>query len=260
PVIDLADNSVFMGETKNPEKINQPNDLLYLIYTSGTTGKPKGVMVEQKGVANTLQWRRRAYNFKEGDTILQLFSFAFDGFVTSMFTPLLSGAHVLLQSDEKAKDVLAIKSHLAHDRVTHMLIVPMLYRALLEVISMEDTQTLRVVTLAGEAFDQNLIEKSLIKCPTAEITNEYGPTENSIATTIMRRLECKKSISIGRPIDNIKIYILDGEKLQPIGAPGELCIAGDGLARGYLNRPELTAEKFIDNPFGEGKLYRSGDL
>ncbi|WP_033679169.1 non-ribosomal peptide synthetase, partial [Bacillus gaemokensis] len=260
PVIDLTDNSIFIGEAENPVRVNQSSDLLYVIYTSGTTGQPKGVMIEHKGVANTLQWRQQEYALKERDTVLQLFSFAFDGFVTSMFTPLLSGANVVIQSEEKARDILAIKQDITRYRVTHMIIVPVLYRELLNVLQPEDVRTLRIVTLAGEAVDQELIEQSLIKCPGTELTNEYGPTENSIATTIMRNLERQKNVSIGRPIDNAQVYILDGDNLQPIGVVGELCIAGRGIARGYLNRPELTEEKFIDNPFGEGKLYRSGDL
>ncbi|MED4804369.1 non-ribosomal peptide synthetase [Bacillus atrophaeus] len=237
------------------------HNLAYIIYTSGTTGQPKGVMVEHRGIANTLEWRRNAYALHEDDTVLQLFSFAFDGFVTSMFTPLLSGAKVVLPEEEEAKDILAIKHNLAYYRITHMIIVPVLYRALLDVLKPEDVQTLRIVTLAGEAADRELTDRSLAISPNTELANEYGPTENSVATTAMRHLERQKTISIGKPINNTQVYILDGNNLQPIGVAGELCIAGTGLARGYVNLPELTEQTFVPHPFHSGKrMYRTGDM
>ncbi|MCY8185278.1 amino acid adenylation domain-containing protein [Bacillus inaquosorum] len=242
-------------------QVSSAHHLAYIIYTSGTTGRPKGVMVEHKGIANTLQWRRNAYAFNETDAILQLFSFSFDGFLTSMFTPLLSGAKAVLLKEEEAKDILAIKHQLSHQRITHMIIVPVLYRALLDVLQPEDVKTLRIVTLAGEAADRELINRSLAICPHTELANEYGPTENSVATTVMRHMEKQKYVSIGQPIDGTQVLILNGNhQLQPIGVAGELCIAGTGLARGYINLPELTERAFIQNPYKpEMRMYRTGD-
>ncbi|MGR2697468.1 amino acid adenylation domain-containing protein [Bacillus inaquosorum] len=242
-------------------QVSSAHHLAYIIYTSGTTGRPKGVMVEHKGIANTLQWRRNAYAFNETDAILQLFSFSFDGFLTSMFTPLLSGAKAVLLKEEEAKDILAIKHQLSHHRITHMIIVPVLYRALLDVLQPEDVKTLRIVTLAGEAADRELINRSLAICPHTELANEYGPTENSVATTVMRHMEKQKYVSIGQPIDGTQVLILNGNHhLQPIGVAGELCIAGTGLARGYINLPELTERAFIQNPYKpEMRMYRTGD-
>ncbi|MFP7233744.1 amino acid adenylation domain-containing protein, partial [Bacillus subtilis] len=242
-------------------QVSSAHHLAYIIYTSGTTGRPKGVMVEHKGVSNTLQWRRNAYAFNETDTILQLFSFSFDGFLTSMFTPLLSGAKAVLLNEEDAKDILAIKHQLSHHRITHMIIVPVLYRALLEILQPKDVKTLRIVTLAGEAADRELINRSLAICPHIELANEYGPTENSVATTVMRHMEKQKYVSIGQPIDGTQVLILNGNyQLQPIGVAGELCIAGTGLARGYVNLPELTERAFIQNPYKpEMRIYRTGD-
>ncbi|MEK4378122.1 fengycin non-ribosomal peptide synthetase FenA [Bacillus sp. FSL R5-0434] len=241
-------------------QVSRPQHLAYIIYTSGTTGQPKGVMVEHKGIANTLQWRRNAYALNETDTVLQLFSFSFDGFLTSMFTPLLSGAKTVLPDENEAKDILSIKHDLSHHRITHMIIVPVLYRALLDVIQPEDVKTLRVVTLAGEAADRELIDRSMEICPNTELANEYGPTENSVATTAMRHMERQKNVCIGRPIDNTEVLILNGDQLQPIGVAGELCIAGTGLARGYVNLPELTAKTFVQHPFQpEKRMYRTGD-
>ncbi|WP_270581800.1 non-ribosomal peptide synthetase [Bacillus subtilis] len=257
----LAIESVEAYDKSPLPQVSSAHHLAYIIYTSGTTGRPKGVMVEHKGIANTLQWRRNAYAFNETDTILQLFSFSFDGFITSMFTPLLSGAKAVLLHEEEAKDILAIKHQLSRQRITHMIIVPVLYRALLDIVQPEDVKTLRVVTLAGEAADRELIDRSLAICPHTELANEYGPTENSVATTVMRHMEKQAYVSIGQPIDGTQVLILNSNhQLQPIGVAGELCIAGTGLARGYVNLPELTERAFTQNPFKpETRMYRTGD-
>ncbi|MCY7965460.1 non-ribosomal peptide synthetase [Bacillus inaquosorum] len=235
-------------------------DLAYLIYTSGTTGRPKGVLVDHQGIANTLQWRREEYGMTEQDISLHLFSYVFDGCVTSLFTPLLSGACVLLTTDDEAKDVLALKRKIARYKVSHMIIVPSLYRVLLEVMTADDAKSLRIVTFAGEAVTPDLLEMSDKICPSAELANEYGPTENSVATTILRQLNEKGRITIGHPIANTEVFVLHGNQMQPIGAAGELCISGTGLARGYYKQPELTEKAFSNHPFLEGeRLYRTGD-
>ncbi|MGG1245361.1 amino acid adenylation domain-containing protein [Bacillus cabrialesii] len=237
-----------------------PGDLAYLIYTSGTTGRPKGVLVDHQGIANTLQWRREEYGMAEQDISLHLFSYVFDGCVTSLFTPLLSGSCVLLTTDDEAKDVLALKRKIEWYKVSHMIIVPSLYRVLLEVMTAEDAKSLRIVTFAGEAVTPDLLEMSEKICPSAELANEYGPTENSVATTILRQLNEKERITIGHPIANTKVFVLHGNQMQPIGAAGELCISGAGLARGYYKQPELTEKAFSDHPFLEGeRVYRTGD-
>ncbi|MBL3646967.1 non-ribosomal peptide synthetase [Bacillus sp. RHFS10] len=237
-----------------------PGDLAYLIYTSGTTGRPKGVLVDHQGIANTLQWRREEYGMAEQDISLHLFSYVFDGCVTSLFTPLLSGSCVLLTTDDEAKDVLALKRKIERYKVSHMIIVPSLYRVLLEVMTAEDAKSLRIVTFAGEAVTPDLLEMSEKICPSAELANEYGPTENSVATTILRQLNEKERITIGHPIANTKVFVLHGNQMQPIGAAGELCISGAGLARGYYKQPKLTEKAFSDHPFLEGEcVYRTGD-
>ncbi|MBY8914908.1 amino acid adenylation domain-containing protein [Bacillus sp. YC2] len=232
----------------------------YIIYTSGTTGRPKGVLAEHKAIANTLQWRREEYGMSGNDMALHLFSYVFDGSLTSLFTPLLSGACVLLTDDDDAKDVLSLKQKIARHGVSHLLIVPSLYRVLLDTLTKDDAKTIRAVTFAGEAVTPDLLEASRKICPDAELINEYGPTENSVATTILRHLQKSSRITIGRPIANTSVYIMHGEKLQPIGAAGELCIAGKGLAKGYFHQKELTAQAFTAHPFHEGeRLYRTGD-
>ncbi len=243
------------------QPLSAPEDLAYIIYTSGTTGRPKGVMVEHRSVSQTLQWRSGFYDLNEKDTVLQLFSFSFDGFVTSMFTPLISGAKAAVLAEDEARDILAIKHYLASYRITHMIIVPVLYRTLLDVLEPGDAEALRIVTLAGEAVDQNIISRSLSVCPHTELANEYGPTENSVATTAARHIEQSENITIGRPIEHSHVYILNGDHPQPIGVTGELCISGSGLARGYRNLPKQTVQAFVQDPFQKNRrMYRTGDL
>ena len=257
----LALEDIKESDASPVQSLSAPGDLAYIIYTSGTTGRPKGVMVEHRSVSQTLQWRSSFYDLNEKDTVLQLFSFSFDGFVTSMFTPLISGAKVAVLAEDEAKDILAIKHYLASQRITHMIIVPVLYRTLLDVLEPGDAESLRFVTLAGEAVDQNIISRSLSVCPHTELANEYGPTENSVATTAARHIEQNEDITIGRPIDHSQVYILNGDHPQPIGVTGELCISGSGLARGYRNLPQQTAQAFVQDPFRKNqRMYRTGDL
>ncbi|WP_449600898.1 amino acid adenylation domain-containing protein [Paenibacillus sp. Marseille-Q9583] len=239
-----------------------PDDLAYVIYTSGTTGRPKGVAVTQRSIANTLQWRREAYALGISDTVLQLFSFSFDGFLTSLFTPLISGSRVVLLSDREAKDPFVIADSISDYHVTHFIAVPSLYLALLECCEAERLHSLNQVTLAGEQITKHVIEESKRLLPHTELMNEYGPTENSVATTFFRNLQPDRPVYIGKPIANTEIYVLGKDHLlMPAGMEGELCISGTGLAAGYLNRPELNAEKFISNPyFPEKRMYKTGDL
>ncbi len=261
-ILILDDNMLYTGDNTNLDKVNKSNDLAYIIYTSGSTGKPKGVMIEHRNVYNSIYSRMREYELGHKDNVLQLFSFAFDGFVTSFFTPILSGSRVILMKDEDSKNPVSIKEYIKRYGITHFITVPSLYSAILECSDKEELETLRIVTLAGENTSESLIKQSKSIKPDLEIVNEYGPTENSVVTTISRDMKIGKKVTIGKPIANTKVYILDkNSKLQPTGVAGELCIAGAGLARGYLNRPELTTEKYVDNPFKLGeKMYHTGDL
>ncbi|WP_432774041.1 non-ribosomal peptide synthase/polyketide synthase [Brevibacillus gelatini] len=249
-------------DSSNLSVVNQPSDLAYVIYTSGTTGKPKGVMIPHQGIVNCMQWRRDEYGFGPGDKALQVFSFAFDGFVASLFAPLLGGATCVLPREEEAKDPVALKKLMAATAVTHYYGVPSLFQAIVDCSTTTDFAHLRCATLGGEKLPEQLVRKTKEKHPAVEINNEYGPTENSVVTTISRSIEPGQTITIGRPLANVQVYIVDeGHNLQPVGVVGELCIGGAGLARGYLNRPDLTAEKFVENPFQPGeRMYKTGDL
>jgi amino acid adenylation domain-containing protein len=245
--------------TPTPKASIKPSNLAYTIYTSGTTGRPKGVLVEHAGVVNTLQVRKDEYKMHEGDTALQLFSYVFDGYVTSFFTPVISGATVIQPGKEEAGDAAFIAKIIKQYDVTHTIAVPTLFRAILEQMAPGSARALKTVTLAGEQLSPELLEKAAEKIPGVEIAHEYGVTEASVMTTIYRHQEMNRRVTVGKPLFNTVVTIRDKYKrYQPVGIPGELYIAGQGVARGYLNNPQLTMEKFIETP-GEKRQYKTGD-
>jgi amino acid adenylation domain-containing protein len=253
PVIDLTDSRVWEGTSENPAKVNGPSDLLYVIYTSGTTGKPKGVMVENKGVVSLKSYLTKLYEVNERDSILQFANYVFDASVWEMTMALLSGAVLQLVPNTIISDINGFDNFVNEKEITITLLPPQYY-------IQTEPDGLKILTTGGSASNPETVRKSKGKY---RYINAYGPTENTVIAAHWEyngENDIPNNIPIGKPISNTQIYILQGSRLCGIGVPGELCIAGDGLARGYLNRPELTAEKFIDNPFGKGKLYRSGDL
>jgi amino acid adenylation domain-containing protein len=260
--IDITVQSIWGGSSDSPGVQLNPLNIAYVIYTSGTTGRPKGVLIRHLGVSNMLLYRKACYRMDCRDVTLQLFPFSFDGFVTSLFTPLISGAKVVLCSENEIKEGMKISGMIGREGVTHFICVPSLYRVILEYVTPEIQNSLRAVTLAGEKVTQDLLEMSVKKNQRVKILNEYGVTECSVMSTIYEYHGQHDEAVIGRPIGNTKIYILDRlNRLQPMGVPGELCIAGLGVAYGYLNNPLLSVKKFIHNPFSEGEiLYKTGDI
>ena len=222
-----------------------PANLAYTIYTSGSTGQPKGVLVQHQQVVNTLLLRKEEYNMTPNHAALQLFSYVFDGFITSFFTPIISGAVAVVLESQPTADVTAIEEAIIKNKITHFISVPALYRVILEGLDSQAFTTLQVITLAGDTFSPQLPEITRQKNKNIELAHEYGVTEAAVMSTLHRHQERDSRITIGRPIANTRIYILDRHQcLQPIGIPGELSIAGAGVARGYLNNPELTFERF----------------
>ena len=261
-VLEIGDPAFENTETTRPEPIAGAEDLAYLIYTSGTTGKPKGVLVPHRGAVNTLCCRREEYGMGADDVSLQLFSYTFDGFVTSFFTPMAAGARVVIPADEEILDIRILRESIVKHTVSHFICVPPLFKGIIDHLEAGETRSIKTVTLAGDAIQPQLLETTRQKNSSLEIANEYGVTEASVMSTILRHQEKREVISIGAPVWNTSIYILTRHgQLQIPGMPGELCISGGGVARGYLNNPELTADKFIANPFRRGeRLYRTGDL
>ncbi|MBD0378728.1 non-ribosomal peptide synthetase [Paenibacillus sedimenti] len=260
--LDLQDEANDTSDVTDLSTAVGVSDLAYMIYTSGTTGMPKGVVVEHQAIVNTIQWRKEEYGFGTDDRVLLFLSFSFDAFVSSFFAPLVSGSTVVMARDEEAKDPLALKKLITSAQITHFSCVPSLYAAILETMDAEKPSLLKAVTLGGENISASLLEKSKRIFPGAEIINEYGPTENSVVSTVCRNLEPGVPVTIGHPIANSQAYIVDQHhQLLPIGVKGELCVAGAGLARGYWNRETLTLETFIDNSFVPGtRMYKTGDL
>ena len=254
PVINLADKSVWEGKDDKLGGEVKPENLIYCIYTSGTTGKPKGVLIENRALINYLKTYIEKFLNVEGDVPL-FTNYAFDLTVSSIWGSLLSGKKLVIFSEGEEVMRYASMTTLSVVKVTptHMMM-------LLEERKNYVSCNIRRVLLGGESVTLGVLEK-IYKAigDTVEVINEYGPTEGTVACTYAF-LNATDRITIGKPFYNDRIYIMCGKKLCGIGIPGELCIAGDGVARGYLNRPELTAEKFTDNPFGEGKLYHTGDL
>jgi amino acid adenylation domain-containing protein len=237
------------------------NHPAYIIYTSGSTGKPKGVIIEHSAIVNTLYWKRDYCGFSRKDAILQIPSFSFDSSVTDIFAPLISGSTLVLINYQYQFEMDYLSHLIRQNQVTHFLIVPTFYKTFLEQIP-DDLENLTAVTVAGDHFTEHLVKDHFEKLTKVKLYNEYGPTENSVCSTVYEFEPGKPTILIGKPISNVKCYILDENgRISPIGVPGELCVSGKGIARGYLNKIELTMEKFVIHPDIPGKrIYKTGDL
>lgn len=261
-IISLDDSELYRGDDPNPAPISKPEDLAYIIYTSGSTGKPKGVMIEHRGLVNYIWWAKKVYLRDENDTFALYSSFSFDLTVTSIFTPLVGGNKIVVYCDDGAEYVLY--RIIKENKATVIKLTPS-HLSLLTDKDYHYSNVKRFI-VGGEDLKVSLatsIQKSFGK--DIEIYNEYGPTETVVGCMIHKfdaEVDNRVSVPIGVPADNVQIYILDKD-LNPLPHEciGEMYVSGDGVARGYLNQPELTAEKFIANPFIQGKrMYRTGDL
>jgi amino acid adenylation domain-containing protein len=231
-----------------------PTNLAYVIYTSGSTGRPKGVAVEHRSVVALIAWARTVFRAEDFAGALASTSICFDVSVFELFVPLCVGGTVIL-----AENVLQLPVLPAAAEVVMINTVPSAMQELIRSRSLP--ASVQTVVLAGEPLPQRLVDE-LYAVPTiARVFDIYGPTEDTVYSTWTLRRRGGRA-TIGRPIANEQAYIVDARmRPVPIGIPGELCLAGDGLARGYLHRPELTAEKFTENPFAPGRpLYHTGDL
>ncbi len=245
-------------ETSNLVNNNSPNDLIYTIYTSGTTGIPKGVMIEHQPLINFIYGIKGLLSFTNKSRVLSVTSTTFDIFVFENFTSWLSGSCVVLANETQQKNPLLLKKLIVENTVDKILTTPSRMKMLMNEKTYNNfLVNITVIMLGGEVLPGSLYSK-LRKETTAKIFDGYGPTETTIGVTFK---EINRTINIGKPIANTKIYILDKHKnLLPIGVPGEMYIGGECLSRGYLNDDNLTQEKFVNSPFNKKeKLYRTGD-
>jgi len=237
-----------------------PNDIAYLLYTSGSTGNPKGVQVTHKNLVNFLDSMIKEPGINSSDKLLSITTISFDIAGLELFTPLLTGATLVLANEEIAKDGRLMLEFIKQEDITILQATPTTWQMLLDVGWEEPIQIKALC--GGEALSLNLANKILDRVK--ELWNMYGPTETTVWSSAKHIKKGDQCITIGRPIANTQMYILnDQNNLVAPGVIGELCIAGDGVAKGYWKRPILTTEKFTGNPFEIGKgslLYHTGDL
>ena len=238
--------------------------LAYVIYTSGSTGRPKGAMNAHRGILNRLHWMQHAYPLTGIDRVLQKTPFSFDVSVWELFWPLMFGARLVLARPGGHREPAYLVDTIATQRITTMHFVPSMLKVFLDEAGLDRCESLVRVFASGEALSAPLVDRFYASLPGARLHNLYGPTEAAVDVTSFACAAGAASIPIGRPVHNTRIYLLD-ERLQPVpeGLRGELYIGGVQVGRGYLNRAELTAERFIRDPFDaapQARLYKTGDL
>lgn len=269
-LVDLDDAAVASADDTDPDSGVTADDPCYVIYTSGSTGRPKGVVVEHRAIVNRLHWMQKAYPLDEDDVILHKTPFTFDVSVWEIFWWSLVGAAVCTLPSGDERDPERIVARIAEHRVSILHFVPSMLQAFLRYLGTEPAvqqgrlSPLRRAFTSGEALPTETVQRFWKVVPGVALVNLYGPTEAAVDVS---HFDCaaatpRRPVPIGRPIDNIQLYVLTRAGSEaPIGTPGELCIGGVGLARGYLNAPELTKERFSADVLpGAGRLYRTGDL
>lgn len=258
PVIDVKDETLYQKVDAVVKVKPKANDAVYCIYTSGTTGVPKGVTIENKSLANYIEYGKK--NYLEEIKCMPLFTnYCFDLTVTTIFLSLCSGGTLEIIVPEMESD---IGSFISNDKYTFIKMTPAHLRMALQSSKIKKPSIIKHLILGGEALDIATTSEIMKRFgDKIRIHNEYGPTETTIGVCdyIYKMEDTHTNVLIGKPITNTQIYIMNDNKLCGVNEVGELCIAGIQVSRGYLNQPALTKEKFILNPFGEGKLYRSGD-
>jgi amino acid adenylation domain-containing protein len=241
------------------------DNLAYVMYTSGSTGRPKAVMINHRSVCNYLFWRCDYFPLAESDRVLQKAPLSFDDSVWEIFEPLMVGAQIVMVRSGGHQDSRYLANLIIEDQVTAACFVPSLLQAFLEEPESTNCKSLKRVTTGGETLSIEL-QELFFELLAVDLHNGYGPTEATIGATFWTcdRRPGQWVVPIGRPIANTQIYLLDPQwRPVPVGVPGELHIGGAGLARGYLNNPDLTAAKFIPDPFSQTagrRLFRTGDL
>jgi amino acid adenylation domain-containing protein len=258
--VDAAWHEICREPTTAPPCDATPEDLAYIIYTSGSTGKPKGVAIPHRAVVNLLCSMARRPGLSADDTLYAVTTLSFDIAVLELYLPLIVGARVVIAPRDVSGDGHKLLAALRSTRTTVMQATPATWRLLLEAGWMGEPDL--KILCGGEALPRNLADALLAR--SRSVWNMYGPTETTVWSATAPVNPGPDPVTIGPPIANTEFYVLDfrGQPV-PIGIPGELHIGGHGIARGYWNRPDLTAEKFLPDPFRTGldrRLYKTGDL
>lgn len=253
----LIDNFDFCSKTDNVFT-NTITDNLCIIYTSGSTGNPKGVILHKHGFINLLYAFDHEMNISKYSNILGIATVSFDMFAVELFSALFFGNTLILANEEEQKNVISMSKLIKQYKVDFFVTTPSRVELLLLDECENPLKEVKAFQLGGEKLSPILYEK-LQLMTNAKIFNGYGPTE--ITACCSNKLVTSTDITIGKPISNVQIYICNvNMNLCPIGVTGEICVAGFGVAKGYLNKPDATAKNFIKNPFGDGLLYKTGDL
>ncbi|RZI26252.1 non-ribosomal peptide synthetase [Pseudomonas orientalis] len=264
PVIDLDHDTWQHQPAGNPQVPGlTARHTAYVIYTSGSTGQPKGVINEHAGVVNRLLWMQDAHSLKAQDAVLQKTPFSFDVSVWEFFWPLMTGARLVMARPGGHKEPAYLCDVIESERITTLHFVPSMLDVFLAHGDVGQAAGLVRVMCSGEALPGSLVRRFKQQLPGIGLYNLYGPTEAAVDVTAWNcaSSDVPDNTPIGKPIANTRMYVLD-EQLQPVplGVVGELFIGGVQVARGYLNRAQLTAERFLKDPFSEGRMYRTGDL
>ncbi|NWO06485.1 MAG: amino acid adenylation domain-containing protein [Alteromonadaceae bacterium] len=241
----------------------QASDLAYVLFTSGSTGKPKGVMVEHRAAVNRIEWMIEEYDINSSDVVLQKTPYTFDVSVWEFFLPLIAGAKLYIAPANAHLELLQLGQVICSSKATVVHFVPSMLQLMLELHAFSNAQVLKHVICSGEALTAKQVDRFYEQVADVKLHNLYGPTEAAIDVSYTETQPGSKVISIGKPIQNIRLHVLDQYFQEvPLGCMGELFIEGCGLARGYINRLELTAERFITlNLHGHSRrMYRTGDI
>ncbi len=264
-LLDEARAELDTEDSTPPAPVLPPDGLAYVLFTSGSTGRPKGVMVSHRAVVNRLLWLHRLEPLGPDDRVLLKTPYSFDVSVWEMFGPLLAGACLVLVRPGGQQDTAHLAEVMAETGVTVVHFVASMLSVVLEEPGFERCRTLRLILNSGETLPAEVQRRAFERTP-ARLLNMYGPTEMTVECSLWecRRDQARIAPPIGRPADNTQLWVADAwHAAAPVSVAGELWIGGAQLARGYASRPELTAERFVPDPFGPepgGRLYRSGDL
>ncbi len=263
--VDRDNNIIKEQPDSNVTPETTPKNLAYIIYTSGSTGKPKGVMVSHQNLVHSTLARIEYYDNRI-ERFLLLSSFAFDSSVAGIFWTLCDGGQLHLPEQGVEKDLTLVAKLLGESKISHILSLPSIYSLLLSIAKPEQLAHLNTVIVAGESCSSELVKQHNTVLPDVLLFNEYGPTEGSVWSTAYKitKDDTHRQVPIGKPIPNVRIYILDKYMNPvPIGIEGEIYIGGKGITRGYLHRNDLTNEKYITNPhtdINNDRIYKTGDL